>query len=65
MQLGTNYFVSLAAAVAYYADYHFEDAAVTVECKLKAGEIRIGEPRIKPGERLVKIDSGRRWAIIW
>ena len=59
--IGTSYFVSKKAAIHYYS--HWEDADDIVDYKLSIGELFIGEPPIKPGERLVVIDSGR-YAIV-
>jgi len=59
--IGTNYFVSKNAAIRYWS--HWEDAEDIVEHKLSIGELFIGEPPLKPGERLVVIDSGR-YAIV-
>jgi len=63
MRYGTSHFVSHAAAVRYYRDYEGADASRAVQRKLAAGEIHIGKPRLKPGERLHVIDSGTRYAI--
>lgn len=65
MLIGTNYFVSLWAAVRYYADQgeSMESAFDTVVAKFNAGEIKIGFPNIKPGESVVTVDEGRRYAI--
>ena len=59
---GTCHFVSLAAAIRYYRDYG-EDGEQILG-KLERGEIRIGEPTdLKPGDRVVVIDDGTRYAI--
>jgi len=58
---GTPYFVSLDAAVRYYAEQRLDRAAV--ERKLATGEIHIGEPALAPGERLFRIDGGDRYAV--
>jgi hypothetical protein len=63
MKIGTNYFLSFAAAVRYYRDYHGNDACIVVPQKLRDGEIHIGRPILKPGQRLVLIDNGTRYAI--
>ena len=64
-QIGTSYFTDLAAAVSYYSGYAYEDAAETVQRKIRDGEIHLGQPRIKPGERLITVDGGLRYAIEW
>ena len=58
---GTAYFVSLAAACRYYKPYGCD--AAHVGRKLTAGEIHIGAPLLKKGERLLTIDEGTRYAI--
>ena len=64
-QIGTSYFVSEMAAVRYYAHYRFTDIIAAVQRKIRDGEIHIGQPRIKPGERLITVDGGLRYAIEW
>ena len=62
----TSHFVSKGAALAYYLDYYGNsaDAAIAaVNGKLENGEIHLGAPPLKPGERLTTIDDGRRYAI--
>ena len=49
---GTSHFESKEAAVRYYAPYHYSDTAKAVERKLEEGEIHIGPPTAKPGERV-------------
>jgi len=61
MRHGTNYFVSLTAANRYYGPYGF--APADVRAKVTIGEIKIGKPEVKPGERLVLIDQLTRYAI--
>lgn len=58
---GTAHFVSRAAAISYYAEYGNDVAEI--DRKLAEGEIHIGKPSTKPGERLSLIDEGRRYAI--
>jgi hypothetical protein len=60
-RIGTSYFVDEAAAVRYYADVHMTRA--DVRRKLVEGEIHLGEPSLKAGERLRLIDRGTRYAI--
>ena len=60
---GTGYFVSKAAAITYYRPYHYEDVVEAVNRKLADGEIHIGPPPLEPGETLVIIDNGTRYAI--
>jgi hypothetical protein len=60
---GTSHFVSRRAAVRYYSDYE-DDAEHAVERKLAAGEIHIGPPDLKPGQRLEHCDDGTRYAIV-
>jgi hypothetical protein len=58
---GTANFVSKAAAVRYYRDYGFD--AADVDRKIAEGEIHIGKPTLKPGDRLVVVYNGTRYAI--
>lgn len=39
------------------------DVRASVRRKLESGEIKIGEPRITKGEKLVLVDYGTRFAI--
>ena len=61
MRYGTSYFVSFELAVSYYKAYGF--SRQDVGSKRARGEIHIGEPRLRPGQRLVVIDEGTRYAI--
>ena len=58
---GTSHFVSYRAARSYYQDQCVWLGAF--KRKLASGEIHIGKPSLKSGERLVVIDDGRRYAI--
>jgi hypothetical protein len=60
--IGTNYFPGLWAAHRYYATYGESRAAVAE--KIAKGEIHIGKPALKPGQKLKLIDCGQRWAIV-
>ena len=60
-RIGTSYFVSREAAIAYYA-LQGEDES-TVGDKIADGLVKIGKPAILTGERLLVIDDGRRYAI--
>lgn len=58
MRWGTSYFVSHEAARRYYRATHPHDD--TVNRKLAEGEIHIGKPPLKDGQRLSVIpDEGR------
>jgi hypothetical protein len=59
MITGTSYFVSKQAAIRYYQPAEYPVAAEAVEDKLARGEIHIGKPDLKPGQRLTIIDGGR------
>ena len=63
MQTGTSHFVSRDAAIRYYQPYEYPITAEAVDDKLARGEIHIGKPDLKPGERLTLIDGGTRYAI--
>lgn len=58
---GTSYFVSLAAAVRYYRDYGYDKRGV--QRKIAEGEIHVGKPPLKSGDRLSVIDGGTRYQI--
>lgn len=62
-RIGTAYFPTLAAAVAYYRPYGYTMSAV--KCMIKEGSIHIGEPPTKPDERayIVNEKPGRRYFI--
>ena len=62
-QVGTSYFRSKAGAVAYYRDYEGSNAKAAVERKLREGQIHIGPPPLKPGQRAYLIDGGLRYAV--
>jgi len=64
MTRGTSYFFSRAAAIRYYKDYHYDDTAAAVDRKLREGEIHIGKPPLKAGERLIMLDGGKRYGIV-
>ena len=49
---GTSYFENKQAAVKYYTPYHYSETAAAVERKLADGEIHIGMPKPKLGERV-------------
>lgn len=60
---GTSYFVSRSAAERYYKPYGYVDVVEAVTRKLAEGEIHIGKPELKPGQKLVTVDDGTRYAI--
>lgn len=60
---GTSYFKTIRAAEDYYRPYGYANLAQAVHEKIKDGEIHIGQPNLKPGQRLVLIDGGTRYAI--
>ena len=60
--IGTSHFVSREAAVSYYSAYS-ELPEHLVTTKLAEGEIKIGPPELKPGETLVVISHGTRYAV--
>ncbi len=61
MIVGTSHFVSKAAALRYYRYEHATPE--TIERKLEAGLIHIGEPAVAPGQKLILIDDGTRYAV--
>ncbi len=58
MRIGTAHFVSFAAAMRYY-----ETSIPGINDKLEAGEIFIGPPNLKPGEKLSVIPGEGRYQI--
>lgn len=62
-RIGTPYFENYAAALRYYEPYNYADNQTAVDCKLKHGEIYIGKPVVKPGERLLIDKNERRYII--
>lgn len=58
---GTCHFINLTAAIRYYADYGYSQQ--DVNRKLLAGDIRIGHPELKPGERLLLDRAEGRYKI--
>jgi hypothetical protein len=61
--IGTSYFVSRVKAAQYYRDYEGDDGYAAVVCKLGEGSIHIGKPPMQPGDKLLTIDNGCRYAI--
>jgi hypothetical protein len=60
---GTAHFVTFDRAVAYYRAYVPLGTRAYVRKKVNEGEIHIGAPRLKPGQRLMFIDNATRYAI--
>jgi hypothetical protein len=60
---GTSHFTSRSAAVRYYKGYGYDDVKAAVAAKIKDGEIHIGKPPLKAGQRLTTVDGGKRYAI--
>lgn len=60
---GTSHFVTFDRAVAYYRAYCPTGTRAYVRKKVNEGEIHIGAPTVKPGQRLLFIDHGTRYAI--
>ena len=61
MIIENHNFTSRAAAVRYYRDYGYEP--YEVDLKISEGEIHIGRPTPGPGESIVLIDGGLRYAV--
>ena len=59
--IGTNHFVSGAAAREYYWDYGYDRADLAVEEKIISGEICIGPPPAKKGYEILLTDGGKRY----
>jgi hypothetical protein len=61
MTYGTSYFTSLSAAKRYYKPYGYDES--DVKRKIREGEIHVGKPVLKAGERLGTTDGGKRYTI--
>lgn len=59
--IGTSHYRSLQAAISYYLNYGY--TRDDVADKVVSGEITIGEPKLKPGQRLVLLDNRARYGI--
>jgi hypothetical protein len=57
---GTSHFVSIAAAMRYYAPFIAPDAVIR---KITSGEIAIGRPALKPKQSLGIIAGEGRYSI--
>ncbi len=57
---GTCYFVSHIDAIFYYASQDVDAAGV--DYKIQEKEIHIGKPPARDGYKVIRIDSGRRYA---
>lgn len=62
---GTSHFVNMDLAIKYYWPYAhtYADVVRLVERKLAEGEIHLGLPEVKAGQRVVVIDEGTRYGI--
>lgn len=64
---GTSHFVNFTKACDYYRDYvpGYTPAALEryVRAKIDDGEIYLGKPELEPGQRLLVIDDGCRYAV--
>ncbi len=64
---GTCHFVSFSKACLYYSSYEEDmtigDIMSLVRSKIEEGSICIGPPELFPGETLVLVDDGTRYAI--
>lgn len=64
-RIGTSHFVSMDKAIKYYRSYArmYAEVVRLIERKLAEGEIHLGLPEVKAGQRVVVIDEGTRYAI--
>ena len=64
--VGTCHFPSIAKARRYYRAYSAGavDVESMVQRKFAEGEIKLGSPQLKPGDRLILIDQGTRYGIV-
>jgi hypothetical protein len=63
LRIGTSHFATISHAVTYYQRqgmWH-KESRDTVKTKLNQGEIHIGKPEAKPGERVTLDSDGRYW----
>jgi len=62
---GTSYFVSRSAAERYYKDYEgsLAQAKIAVAHKIASGDIHIGRPPLKAGQKAFLLDGGKRYGI--
>jgi hypothetical protein len=60
---GTSYFVSRGAAERYYKPYGYDNVKSAVAEKIRSGEIHIGRPPLKAGQKAVLLDGGKRYGI--
>ena len=65
MRYGTHHFVTREAARLYYISQGFDAESIdeTLHAKLMSGEIAVGKPPLKPGQRHIRLDNGLRWGI--
>lgn len=60
MITGTSYFPNLNAAQMYYREQFvttYDNAGIIVQEKIQSGEIHIGKPPLKPGQKLFVRDN--------
>lgn len=68
MHVGTSHFVNFTKACDYYRGQGNDELSPSelerlVRGKIDGGEISLGQPELKPGQRLVLIDNGTRYAV--
>lgn len=61
MIYGTSHFESYSAALKYYKPYGYDNLAINR--KISEGEIHIGKPQSKPGEKVLLNHSEGRYFI--
>lgn len=60
---GTSHFKDRDTAIRYYSDYEV-DPVSAVNLKLAEGEISLGEPALKAGQKLILLDDGTRYGVV-
>lgn len=65
---GTSHFVNFTKACDYYKGQGYDELTPAelervVRAKIEDGEIYLGKPDVAPGERLLIIDDGTRYAL--
>lgn len=68
MRVGTSHFFNFTKACDYYRDQGNDELSPAaleslVRGMINEGEISLGQPELKPGQRLVLIDNGTRYAV--
>ena len=68
MRVGTSHFVNFTKACDYYKGQGNDELTPSelerlVRGMIDEGEISLGQPELRPGQRLVLVDNGTRYAV--